>query len=968
MLMTNFSAGELSKYLLGRIDIPQYKNGAARIENFNVIPTGGIKRRSGMEWLENLEGDGRLMPFIVDREQNFLLYLAPNDMQAFRVTKGGVAKEPISIGGEVRLYGDSAHIRQAQYAQNYDTMVLCHELYAPIEVKYENDALRVSLLAISFRKAVVAGNNVSDDDSFIYRIKDDEAYSGSGWLSQAGHYPASASFFNGRLIFAGTISSRQRIFASAIKEAAKPHNFSTVKTFLTEKKVYIVVQGTVEKEPLDEVVIEVSEGLKFISRLEDYFVDSPFFDSDAKIVSLKANILKMSKPAKITVKPPDLEAGLDNMVKHAEEKDAFPKSDRREIAAYRVPFYIETKPGEYSVEYYTHRFYITSGATKIKIEGISDNNRIDFYPHNRPPYIFPLPHDAVSQYEKDSTYYSRFVEDKIKNKVHFGIGLTLNESPPSLNTENVSLAIDALTAYSTSTMRYRLVDGDVDQTFYNYPWELERIVLRRYDNAGRIFIPFYTREIISDEYPTPDCGFTFEIASDMNDAIRWLSVNRGLIVGTEMGEYIIPPDVHALNQRAEKNSSYGSDHVQGTAVGDATVFLQAGKKSLVEYYIPQADNHFRANNMALLSQEMLGESPARELDYITSPYTKLLVTREDGTVAALLYERSTGTFAWSRITTGPERIEGLDKFRRKTRLKVLGKVRSAAVLPGRGGFDEVYMIVERHGKFALERLRENGPVFLDCWREWKWGPGTEYATREALLAAYGEGAVIWDEVENRKDPDNMAKKDPADEKLFRRMEERFADDLPKFDDSITREYVRVTARLDVPKFKEFLAYLKIPPEERERMKEEAAQKEREERKKSQKYKSAISLIPIGSADKLPPESADEEPRYIGYPYTSILRTMPVIGNAEMQQHRISSLAFRFLDSFLPHMTSIRKGEPGPTDCLTHAEAPCTGIYEQPFPGTWDEQVQAELYADVPGPVTILTLDAITSKPHAGGAK
>jgi hypothetical protein len=107
--------------------------------------------------------------------------------------------------------------------------------------------------------------------------------------------------------------------------------------------------------------------------------------------------------------------------------------------------------------------------------------------------------------------------------------------------------------------------------------------------------------------------------------------------------------------------------------------------------------------MALLSKNMLHESPVFDFDFQSAPYTRIFISREDGKVACLLYERLTGTFAWGRITTG-------------------GHVRSVAVLPG-DGQDEVYFVVERGGDFFLERLDGRDEVYLDGFHEGAPGEG-----------------------------------------------------------------------------------------------------------------------------------------------------------------------------------------------------------------------------------------------------
>ena len=45
---TSFTSGEISPRLLGRGDLSAYENGAAKLRNIFVHPTGGISRRGGL--------------------------------------------------------------------------------------------------------------------------------------------------------------------------------------------------------------------------------------------------------------------------------------------------------------------------------------------------------------------------------------------------------------------------------------------------------------------------------------------------------------------------------------------------------------------------------------------------------------------------------------------------------------------------------------------------------------------------------------------------------------------------------------------------------------------------------------------------------------------------------------------------------------------------------------------------------
>ena len=50
-IQTNFTSGEVSPVLKGRVDIERYFNSAEEIQNFIVRPQGGLTRRSGTKFI-----------------------------------------------------------------------------------------------------------------------------------------------------------------------------------------------------------------------------------------------------------------------------------------------------------------------------------------------------------------------------------------------------------------------------------------------------------------------------------------------------------------------------------------------------------------------------------------------------------------------------------------------------------------------------------------------------------------------------------------------------------------------------------------------------------------------------------------------------------------------------------------------------------------------------------------------------
>ncbi len=77
----SFTAGELSPQMLGRADLRAYANGAARLRNVVLHPTGGLSRRPGLRHLAALPGPARLVPFEFNTEQTYLLAFFAGGMQ-----------------------------------------------------------------------------------------------------------------------------------------------------------------------------------------------------------------------------------------------------------------------------------------------------------------------------------------------------------------------------------------------------------------------------------------------------------------------------------------------------------------------------------------------------------------------------------------------------------------------------------------------------------------------------------------------------------------------------------------------------------------------------------------------------------------------------------------------------------------------------------------------------------------------
>ncbi|MFN3449202.1 MAG: hypothetical protein ACK44F_10940 [Roseococcus sp.] len=122
---TNFTAGELSPEMLGRADLRAYANGAAKLRNVFIQPTGGVTRRPGLRHLATIPFPARLVPFEFNTEQTYLLVLSHGEMRVFL---GDV------LVATVAAPWTAAMLPQMAFTQSADTLLAVHPDMYPLSI------------------------------------------------------------------------------------------------------------------------------------------------------------------------------------------------------------------------------------------------------------------------------------------------------------------------------------------------------------------------------------------------------------------------------------------------------------------------------------------------------------------------------------------------------------------------------------------------------------------------------------------------------------------------------------------------------------------------------------------------------------------------------------------------------------------------------------------------------------------
>lgn len=148
---TNFSAGELSPRLYGRVDIEKYTNGAYRVENFIIQRYGGAKKRGGTEYIAEAKtnsGGTRLVSFIYSVTQAYVLEFGNLYIRIY--TNGGRVESPPGTPVEVVTPYGPGDVFDLQFAQSADVLYITHPDYAPRTLT-RNSATSFTLATLEFK-------------------------------------------------------------------------------------------------------------------------------------------------------------------------------------------------------------------------------------------------------------------------------------------------------------------------------------------------------------------------------------------------------------------------------------------------------------------------------------------------------------------------------------------------------------------------------------------------------------------------------------------------------------------------------------------------------------------------------------------------------------------------------------------------------------------------------------------------
>lgn len=180
------------------------------------------------------------------------------------------------------------------------------------------------------------------------------------------------------------------------------------------------------------------------------------------------------------------------------------------------------------------------------------------------------------------------------------------------------------------------------------PQRVDMSVVGDYEN----FAPSATDGLVADDNAV---AVTLN-ANDVN-AIRWMvDDEKGLLIGTTSGEWILRPSslqeaITPTNIAAKRSTAYGSDNLQAIRAGKSALYVQrAGRKVRELAYVYEVDG-FRSPDMTILAEHILAGG-VTQFTYQQEPSSIVWFVRSDGQLIGLTYERDQDVVGWHRHLLG----------------------------------------------------------------------------------------------------------------------------------------------------------------------------------------------------------------------------------------------------------------------------------------------------------------------------
>jgi hypothetical protein len=635
-LISNFTGGELSPRLDGRVDITKYKNGLRRCLNYIVLPHGGARKRSGTKYVvqqKDPTDEVILVPFQYNVEQSYMLMFGPNYVW-FMKDQGIITFAPVTIT-DVTL-GATTTITAPGHGYSNGDRVILSNIGGTTELN-NRQVVVSSSAANSFVAKDIDGT--SDIDSSAYT-----AYVSGGTCSKIVELTTTyAADELGSLAFA---QSADTLYIAHQNHPLRKLTRSSHTSWSLEEPS--ITTGPFRSiNPSRTNKITCSSFSASASSYGTHIVGTTFTMTAVTSGTFHADMVGALFRLN--------EEGGGTGILNAPVGDS-----TASIAANQ----------QYTNQGKVYGVFAVSGAT-------------NWSSFNRVP-----DHDAgtVRVTGKSGHYF----DSDFLHPGYCVVRITGFNSSTSVTAEIVRYQMPKSVVDSGTSFW----EEGAWSPYRGYPRAIafyeQRLFLAGSD--GDPSVVWGSRSAAYEDFEDgedDDDALVYRITSGLADTIRWLMSGRVLTAGSSNGEYAIAASsqneaLTPSNFKANPQTSYGTSDCPPIRINQTVLYPQRqgdprnAARKLREFAYAYESDSFNSTDITVFSEHILGYGTTR-LAYAIEPDSVIWTRRTDGVLAACTYERTQEVVAWHRHVLGGQNAS----------------VNTIGVIPGNDG-DELWLSVTRY--------------------------------------------------------------------------------------------------------------------------------------------------------------------------------------------------------------------------------------------------------------------------------
>ena len=677
----SFKSGELSKSLRGRSDLDIYQEGCKDLQNFYVLPQGGVERRAGSKFI-SFTGAGsspsgsnpaKLVPFDFSSSTKFMVEIGSGYIKVHNSSPTGAVENTdfYTPTGTVPSYTDN-QLSKLQFVRRYDTMIITHPDFTPLKL---------------IRTTIDPTFEVSNIDYFYPPLREQNL------TSTTIHTSATT----------GTgidIDSSSAIFKSGHVNSRWGINY---------------IRTSSQRSVTDDLVSAGSNtGTAIDVSFSNWSVQTDANFTGTVIIERDLN----DGAGFISYVVLGTSSGTDNF-SYA--------STTAEDSNTQIRAKLLTAGGTACNATITNQELYFKGVVEIKTVNAANKSITQ---NTRSSGVLRLNCTSHGLSAGDKVLLSGVTSADSSVQTALESDLTVSASNLNTNDFQVTLTGTAALTFASDAKVFASSSGtcDVKSILSNsgsgnattlwqeaafsddrgFPASAEFYQNRLFFTGSKTDPATIFASVRFDIYnfllsETNISDMAIKRIPDTPEEAKFIIGKKDLFMGTEGNTISIKSvnqdeSISATNIVTEIQNAYGSSNIQPVIANDSVVFTQKNNLKLRELVYSRDNNVFVANDLNLFSEDIT-DSQITEMYVQKNPYQIIWCIKTDGTACILTYDRQTKLQGWSRVNT-------------------TGSIFSGNVLSNTGE-DNIWLCVKRDSKYVIEQLqpRLNLNWYVDSGKE-----------------------------------------------------------------------------------------------------------------------------------------------------------------------------------------------------------------------------------------------------------